>query len=871
MRFRSHFSRSVLLGFSTLGLFSALAYAQQVPKALPYVPGQPLPNQGNPRVLPPSGVIPARPVPGTRPAPLVRRPSQVAPQPRQQPPAPQPTGDPQDDLYTYASLAFSNGYYDVAADRLTTYIQTYPNGKDLEAAHFRLGESRLKLGDKAGASVAYDSLLKRFPKGEFTALAAYRLASLNYQIRDLPRALSFFTIAERASHERKATLAAKAASAAPADKAKANTVSEENAKLWLSSAYYRAYCLQATGEKADALQAYRSVADLKTNNEYRPAALRELARLATETGNEDAALEALGELADQSGNRDLKAEALIKTALIHSDNEQPDKAKPLLEEALKLKPEGYLGAVANYTLLQILYQEEDYAGAAGLYGSVEITELPEHLRPKLLMTVANAQRKRQLYVRAIEGYSTIEEYYEDSDEAVEAGYLKLICFYKIKDRDLPEFVDRYAINMAKRSSKKYVDRALLLRAEHYFRGADFLSAAKSYSQIDPDAIPEEVRASMLYNRGWCESEAGEHKQAAKSLTRFLEEFPNHQLTSSVYATRALSYRASGNPASALEDLAHIIEHHPDSAASELAHQQVGLIKSEQQDWQGVIDGFSALIENFPNSIAVSEAHYYRGRAHFELKQFDKAVPDLKAAIAGDASYFQRAQMRIVLANYFLQNADELAEEIDRFLAKDEDANIDPKVLSWLGARYFEDGDYDGAAKYLRLGVTPERPASTLPVVWIYLAEAESKSGHHEEAVEAVDFYLDLTKHPSSRARGFLVKAEALLRADRLDEANESAREGLQLQKEGRINAQLLIAQGDIAVGEAAALDGGPGSDKAYAAAAGKYVIVSEIFIDPVITPTALSRAADTFDKAGDPEKAGVIRADLNSRFPEFEE
>jgi len=33
----------------------------------------------------------------------------------------------------------------------------------------------------------------------------------------------------------------------------------------------------------------------------------------------------------------------------------------------------------------------------------------------------------------------------------------------------------------------------------------------------------------------------------------------------------------------------------------------------------------------------------------------------------------------------------------------------------------------------------------------------------------------------------------------------------------------------------------------------------------------LSRAADTFDKAGDPEKAGVIRADLNSRFPEFEE
>jgi len=859
----------------------------RIPKAIPYRPGDPRqpqqdPNTRDPRVVQPERVVPAaRPAPGTQEAPRVARPAgAVVPGQRQPPPArPAQTGDPEDDLFTYASLAFSSGYYDVAADRLSAYIQGYPRGKHLQAALFRLGECQLKLGDKPRATVAFQELVRKFREGEFVALAAYRLASLSYEKQDLTNALTYFTLAQSASEARR-TILAKRLSAETTEEGRTDTQkrSTENHKLWLSAAYYKAYCLQAGNRKKDAIAAYEQVADETRNNPYRAASLRELATLSTATGDEAGAIAALEKLAGTGGvsDKQLQAEAKIKIGILHSDAGAIDKARPILEEAIALNPTGYWGAVGRYTLINILYGSGDYAEATNLYSKISIKDLPDNLRPKLLLTVGNAQRKRRLHVRAIDAYNTVDEYYPNSEEAVEAGYLKLICFYKIKDRDLPDFVDNYVINMTKRAQRQFVDRALLLKAEHDFRDGNFLGAARTYSQIDPTQVPESIRPAMLYNRGWCESEANQDKEAILTLTRFLEEFPAHPLTAKVYATRALSYRKVGNPASALEDLGAIIKNHPNTTAAELAYQQSGLIHGEQQNWRGMIESFDGLISAFPRSEALAEAYFYSGKSHFELKEFEQAIPKLKKAVELDPkSYFHRGQMRLVLSNYFLQRPDALAAEIDHYLADSENANIDPKVLSWLGARYFEDGNSASAAKYLRLGVTPKTPASTLPIVWMYLAKAELDSKNYDGATTAIDFYLDLTKRPSSKARGYLVKAQAHLLGDEFDDADNATREGLQLQKEGRINAELMIMQGDISVARGTYEANREGGDEALAKkyfndGAAKFVIVSEIFVDPVITPSALEKAADAYENIGEEVKAATLRADLEKRFPEFE-
>lgn len=773
-----------------------------------------------------------------------------------------PATGPEDDLFTYASLALSSGYFNVAANRLQIYLQTYPNGRHLEEAYFRLGECRLKLGDKKAAAQAYNTLISKHNNGDLLALAAYRVASLNYQAKNLSRALVYFTIATDAALDKKQRLgqrveeADRQGDAAAILLEKAKTAVEDNERLWLSSAYYRAYCLQATGRAEEAVAAYRAVITKKEDNQYLDSSLREIARLSTAAGDQAGALEALDALSTSSANQDLRTEATIRAAILHGDAGDLGKSKEMLRRALAGEPGGYWGAVGHYTLLQLFYKEGNYQDIGRQFGNIEIEQLPDNLRPKLLITVGNSQRKQQQYTDAIGTYGSIEQYYLQSEQAVEAGYLKLICFYKIQDGDLPQFVSNYVLNMTKLNKRAFVDRALLLEAEHYFRTGEYEAAGTSYASIDPNNIPEQLRPAMLYNRGWCESEAGLDKQAVETLTRFIMNHPDHELAPSVYASRGLSYRRIGNIANAIKDFEHIIADHPDTPAAEMAYQQSGLIHGEQRDWKRMILSFDGLIANFPTSVALAEAHFFSGKGRFDLRRFEEAIPLLQKATELDSTYFSRAQMRIVLSNYFLQRPDKLAEEIDRLLETDPEALIDPKVFSWLGAKRFEEENFREAARYLRLGVTPDNPEATLPIVWMYLARAESQSGQHAGAIQAIDFYLDLSQNPSSKARGFLIKAGTHLAAGQFDEADEAAREGLRLQKEGRISAELLIAQGDIAMARGNHQD-----------AAAKYIVVSEIFVDPVITPSALKKAAKAYQQAGQEEKAEQVLTQLAKRFP----
>jgi tetratricopeptide (TPR) repeat protein len=767
---------------------------------------------------------------------------------------------PEDDLFTYASLALSSGYFNVAANRLQVYLDTYPNGRHVEEAYFRLGECRLKLGDNKAAEKAYNTLISMQKEGDLISLAAYRVASLNYQSKNISRALVYFTIAADAALKKRQRLTQRIEELQQQGDTnrteKTRSAFSDNENLWLSSAYYRAYCLQATGRSDQAIAAYRAVTAKRENNQYLDSSLREIVRLTTASGDKEATLDALNVLAATTTKEEMRTEAKIRAAILYGDAGDAAKAKAILEEVLKTDPGGYWGAVGHYTLLQLFYKEENYQAVGPQFGMVEIEQLPDNLRPKLLLTVANSQRKLQQYIEAIDSYDTIEQYYRDSEQSVEAGYLKLICFYKINADDLPEFVSHYVLKMTKRDTRTFVDRALLLEAEHHFRKGEYAAAGTSYASIDPQNIPEQLRPSMLYNRGWCESESGQYKQAIQTLTRFIANYPESPLLPSVYASRGLSYRRFENTPGALADFEHVIANYPTTAAAEMAFQQSGLIYGEQQDWKRMVAAFDGLIKQFPESLALAEAHFFSGKGRFDLRQFEEAIPLLRKAAELDSDYRSRAQMRIVLCNYFLQRPDDLAEEINILLNADPGAAIDPKVFSWLGAKRFEEKDYPQAAFYLRLGVTPDTPEDTLPIVWMYLAQAESKSGLHEGAIEAIDFYLEQTRNPTSKARGYLIKAGTLLAAGQFAEADESAREGLRLQKEGRINAELLIAQGDIAMARGDHRD-----------AAAKYIVVSEIFMDPVITPSALKKAAEAYQQAGDEKQANQMLAELERRFP----
>jgi TolA-binding protein len=89
-------------------------------------------------------------------------------------------------------------------------------------------------------------------------------------------------------------------------------------------------------------------------------------------------------------------------------------------------------------------------------------------------------------------------------------------------------------------------------------------------------------------------------------------------------------------------------------------------------------------------------------------------------------------------------------------------------------------------------------------------------------------------------------------------ARNSAQESLRSQKEGRTNAEARILLGDIAVANGRLED-----------AAREYLVVSQIFTDPEVTPLALTKVIKAYQSLGNREKAQELQQELSKNFPNY--
>jgi tetratricopeptide (TPR) repeat protein len=200
------------------------------------------------------------------------------------------------------------------------------------------------------------------------------------------------------------------------------------------------------------------------------------------------------------------------------------------------------------------------------------------------------------------------------------------------------------------------------------------------------------------------------------------------------------------------------------------------------------------------------------------------------------------------------------------------AVVSPKALLFLGVKFFERGDYQASARYLALASTPEEPKNTEAMVWSYLGQAELKNKSYQAAVTALDNYLAQTPGGAGRAGSLIFKGRALLGLGSFEEASQCANEGLQMVKEGRLHAQLQMLQGDIALARGDASETAGDHAKAteeWKKAAGNFVVVSQIFVDPEITPEAAYKATIALEKIGEKAKAEGLRKQLKTKYPNF--
>ncbi len=760
---------------------------------------------------------------------------------------------PDEDLYEYATLAFAQQDYSIALKPLADYVRLYPSGRHAAEAWFRLGECYHKMGQRTEAIRSYNEVMVRHPRTESASSAAYRLGMFAYQAREFGKAASWFEVTETLS---------------------------TSADIRGAATFNKALSYKYAGQTDKALAAFKIIAASKNPSLQKESetALQEMAALAIDGNKLEDAETALKKIISSTKDDAVMADSLLRYGLVLNKLNKPAEALKQFEKVLAMPNlPADKKSTAVFGLLQASYVSGNYKEAIASYTGNASVVLPDEFRPKQLLIVGSAYEKEKNYRAAIEVFLLLEKDHPDSPEALEAGYLKLRCFAKLNDKDLPLFTERFEEKYrAKYPGHEYLQMSRLIRADAYFSAKDYVKSAEAFVGVEMKLVPDRVRASVLYRKGFAEAEAGKSNDAINTLSLFLTDSPRDPNVAVALAQRGVSYRAVGAMEKALADFAAIIKDHPESPAMEMALYQSAKIKQQSRDIKGMIEDYESLVKKYPDSPAAAEANYFIGRGYLDLREkatMEKGLEPLRRAIAKNRDeYLDKASQTLIAIQAAREDLDGLAREVDAYREARKDAVISQLTLLTLGRRYYERGNFRASSKYLEMASTPDDPKRTDAPVWNFLGRAHLESGNYEAAIKALDFYIEQTPEGHGWAEALLNKGTALLRLGKFAEAMASSSEALQKVKEGQLKARLQILQGDIADAYGDTLASGGEKDKAlveWKKAAGSYIVISQIMVDPEITPEAAFKAALVLDKIGEKEKAEALRAQLKTKYPDY--
>jgi TolA-binding protein len=272
------------------------------------------------------------------------------------------------------------------------------------------------------------------------------------------------------------------------------------------------------------------------------------------------------------------------------------------------------------------------------------------------------------------------------------------------------------------------------------------------------------------------------------------------------------------------------------------------------------DTFQQLLKEFPNSSGAAQASYWIGWTAFDQKRYADAIaPLIDARKRNPTEYDEKVSLRLIYCYQTLNRPADAAREVDNFVKNDpKRVSLVADACRWLGGVFYDAKQYDGAAKYLNLIAKNLDKTSFDKVVWLTLANSDNQLQVFPEAIPAAKTFLEQATDPADRARGFIALSLAQLGAKQFDDATKAAEQALNLQPEGRLNAEARMGIGEIEFARGN-----------YENAAKSYLSVAVLYEDPEVTPKALEKAYHAFQQAGNQDQASKTLSELKSRFPNY--
>jgi tetratricopeptide (TPR) repeat protein len=307
-----------------------------------------------------------------------------------------------------------------------------------------------------------------------------------------------------------------------------------------------------------------------------------------------------------------------------------------------------------------------------------------------------------------------------------------------------------------------------------------------------------------------------------------------------------------------------------SRERQTALESLGLIYARGGPGQeaAMVADFRVLLDKFPQSPLRAMAAFSVGDSLFKNRDYADAEPFLLNARNWNAkTWLQPATQRLALGAYGEKDYDKTVaylKEYDTIPAPvDPQAQIAARIPAalfyWLAETARKADKWDEAEIYYSRVTQHPDPGDLLAGAWWQLGEVQSHREEWPGAVAGYEKYRQLKPDAKDATTVLLALGRAELGAQNFDAAKKLGDQALLQEPEGPRSAAARMLLGETAF-----------ATQNYPDAARMFATLAVLFDDPTLTPQAMARAADAFERAGDAKSAADWRQKLKDKYPQYQ-
>ena len=675
-------------------------------------------------------------------------------------------------LYGAGEAALEEGDTEAAMDHFRRVADVYPEADVAPNALYALASAQVAREDYDEAARSLETLSARYPEAPYARTLGLALAEVYYELEDYRRTIrevnARISSLQGEERARAAFLRADAHGQLGED--------EEAARAYRAflddypgSSYARparyglAWSNYRQGNYAQAADAFaqvqqsesslggdRSEDDLAEQATYYEAASRSLA------GDEKAAAEGYAAFLAAYPGSPRAAEAQYELGILYYGQQRYEDAASAFSQLLENDLDPDTRGNALYWRGNALLALGDLDGALESYDrAIETGRVPASVKEEAAFQRAYALYQDGEYDEAAAAFAAFRRAFPESQQAGDALFWNAESHFQAENFDRAEagftqYTNAYA-------GGPHMNAARYALGWTYFRQQRYEAASATFERFlstyprDTGDVPYREDAQLrLADSYYALKRYEDAIRAYGQISGDNEDYALYQ--------QAQAQSFSGALGEAASTLQRLLDDFPESDLREEAQYRLGYVYFQQQDYDAAARAYGRVIDTAPDDPLAAQAQYGIGDALFNDGRFEDAARAYRTVLERypDAPAASDAAASIQYAFEAMGDDAGATAMIDSFATANPESGAADELRFRRAEAKYRSGDVDGAQADFRRFVRTSQSEDLLPEAYFYLGSISADRGQTAEAEnylrQVVDTYPESTRATSAASR-----------------------------------------------------------------------------------------------------------------------